>query len=104
MNEVFDIVVTDIRMPGIDGPAFYETVSIKRPLLRNRFIFITGDGLNQRASSFIDSNIAPCIKKPFKIAELNRTINEVANRSDTHAAENEADYDRAMDVEEELVE
>jgi PAS domain S-box-containing protein len=104
MNQVFDIVVTDIRMPGIDGPAFYEMVSAKRPLLRDRFIFITGDSLNQRASSFIDSKIAPCIKKPFKIADLNRTINEIANRSDTHAAENEADYDRAMDVQEEQVE
>ena len=50
------------------------------------------------------SKIAPCIKKPFKIADLNRTINEIANRSDTHAAENEADYDRAMDVQEEQVE
>jgi CheY-like chemotaxis protein/two-component sensor histidine kinase len=104
MNQVFDIVVTDIRMPGIDGPAFYEMVSAKRPLLRDRFIFITGDSLNQRASSFIDSKIAPCIKKPFKIADLNRTINEIANRSDTHAAENEADYDRAMDIQEEQVE
>jgi PAS domain S-box-containing protein len=104
MNEVFDIVVTDIRMPGIDGPTFYETVSIKRPLLRDRFIFITGDSLNQRASRFIDSKIVPCIKKPFKIAELNRTINEVASRSNTHAAENEADYDKAMGIEAEQAE
>jgi PAS domain S-box-containing protein len=104
MNEAFDVVVTDIRMPGIDGPTFYETVIIKRPLLRDRFIFITGDSLNQRASRFIDGKIAPCIKKPFKIAELNRTINEVASRSNTQTAENEAAYDRAMDVEEEQVE
>jgi CheY-like chemotaxis protein/two-component sensor histidine kinase len=104
MNEVFDIVVTDIRMPGIDGPAFYETVSIKRPQLRDRFIFITGDSLNQRASKFIDGKIVPCIKKPFKIADLNRTINEVANRRNTHAAENETDCDKAMDVAEEQVE
>ena len=104
MNEVFDIVVTDIRMLGIDGPAFYETVSIKRPQLKDRFIFITGDSLNQRASKFIDSKIVPCIKKPFKIADLNRTINEVANRSNTHAAENETDCDKAMDVAEEQVE
>jgi PAS domain S-box-containing protein len=104
MNEAFDVVVTDIRMPGIDGPTFYEKVIIKRPLLRDRFIFITGDSLNQRASRFIDGKIAPCIKKPFKIAELNRTINEVASRSNTQTAENEAAYDRAMDVEEEQVE
>jgi len=104
MNEVFDIVVTDIRMPGIDGPAFYETVSIKRPQLKDRFIFITGDSLNQRASKFIDSKIAPCIKKPFKIADLNRTIIEVVSHSNTHAVRNEADCDRAMDVEEEQVE
>lgn len=103
MNEVFDIVVTDIRMPGIDGPTFYESVSIKRPLLRDRFIFITGDSLNQRANRFIDSKIAPCIKKPFKIAELNRTINEVVSRSNIHAAENETDYDGPMGIEEEQV-
>ena len=104
MNQVFDIVVTDIRMPGIDGPSFYKTVSIKRPLLRDRFIFITGDGLNQRASSLIDRKVAPCVKKPFQIADLNRTINEVVSHSNTHAVRNEADCDRAMDVEEEQVE
>jgi signal transduction histidine kinase/FixJ family two-component response regulator len=103
MNQTFDIVVTDIRMPVIDGPAFYDMVSIKRPLLKNRFIFITGDSLNQRASKFIDSKIVPCIIKPFKIADLNRSINEVINRNINHIAESGSENDSPMEIEDEQV-
>ena len=55
INETFDIVLTDIRMPGMDGPAFYDEASANKPFLRDRFIFITGDSLNQRANSFIEN-------------------------------------------------
>ena len=87
INETFDIVLTDIRMPGMDGPAFYDEACAKKPLLRDRFIFITGDSLNQRASNFIETTKAPYIIKPFKIADLDKAINEISSRSSLAAAE-----------------
>jgi PAS domain S-box-containing protein len=81
MTEVFDIILTDIRMPDLDGPAFYEQVIAKKPILKDRFIFITGDSLNPRANRFIKSINALCLDKPFRFSDLNAALNEIVKRT-----------------------
>ena len=81
MTDTFDIILTDIRMPDLDGPAFYEAVITKKPLLKDRFIFITGDSLNQRSSRFIKSTNTLCLDKPFRISDLNEAISEIIRRT-----------------------
>ena len=93
-TEKFDIILTDIRMPDLDGPAFYEEVVAREPLLGDRFIFITGDSLNQRANRFIKSKNALCLDKPFKISNLQAAIEEVMKRIDHRADELSAEKNR----------
>jgi DNA-binding NtrC family response regulator len=93
-TEKFDIILTDIRMPDLDGPAFYEEVIAREPLLGDRFIFITGDSLNQRANRFIKSKNALCLDKPFKISNLQAAIEEVMKRIDHRADELSAEKNR----------
>ena len=80
LNRDFDIVITDIRMPGVDGPTFYGEVCAQKPELKDRFIFVTGDSLNEHASHFIKNNNAPCVYKPFKMEDLDTAIREIINR------------------------
>ncbi len=81
-HETFDLILSDIRMPGIDGPVFYEEVCTRNAKLRDRFVFITGDSLNERAKHFIETKRVPCMFKPFLITDLEHVINSVIKGSD----------------------
>ncbi|MDA9981815.1 ATP-binding protein [Gammaproteobacteria bacterium] len=78
--EEFDLVLTDIRMPGTDGPALYEEVCANKPNYRYRFIFVTGDSLNKRANDFIDRTKALCVRKPFEMKDLKMVLYEAIDR------------------------
>jgi len=67
-NERYDLIVSDIRMPGGDGEQFYRDATTGDPSLSSRFIFITGDTANREAySSLLDAG-ALVIEKPFQPA------------------------------------
>ncbi|ETX01159.1 MAG: hypothetical protein ETSY1_08470, partial [Candidatus Entotheonella factor] len=79
----FDLILSDIRMPGVDGPGLYEDVCTHYAPLGDRFIFITGDSLDERARRFIETRLVPCIHKPFQIRELENAIHRVMAASET---------------------
>ena len=79
----FDLILSDIRMPGVDGPSLYEEVLTHHALLSDRFIFITGDSLGEGARHFIATRQVPCLHKPYQIKELETAINDVMAAGDT---------------------
>jgi CheY-like chemotaxis protein/anti-sigma regulatory factor (Ser/Thr protein kinase) len=60
-----DIILSDVRMPGLDGPGLYKALGGAHPQLLSRFVFLTGDTLNPESSEFVRQTGAPCINKPF---------------------------------------
>ena len=38
----YDVVLCDLRMPGLDGPAFYARLCAQYPALRQRVLFLEG--------------------------------------------------------------
>ncbi|MBW7850966.1 MAG: response regulator [Rhodospirillales bacterium] len=72
----YDLIVSDIRMPNLDGPGLYRALLRKRPDLAARTIFITGDTLGTTAAGFLRQTRRPCIEKPFDAAEVRRVIEE----------------------------
>ena len=98
MTDAYDIILTDIRMPELDGPAFYAEVITQKPQLSDRFIFITGDSLNHRASEFIKSTNSLCIEKPFRISDLNEAIAEVVRRAKNRVTEIPADKEKVSSL------
>jgi CheY-like chemotaxis protein len=69
-NKDFDFVICDIKMPEKSGSDFYHIVKEKKPSLRDRIIFCTGDLLSDTTKTFIDSVTNPLIEKPFNLSEL----------------------------------
>jgi len=64
--EPFDLVLTDLKMPGLDGPALYAELSRRHPHLAHRVIAITGDTLGSTAREFVRTSQVPVIDKPFE--------------------------------------
>jgi PAS domain S-box-containing protein len=76
--ERFDVIVTDIRMPDLDGCAFYEEIVARWPRQAARVVFVTGDTLASGLREFVSQSGRPVIEKPFLPAEVRRIVAEVA--------------------------
>ena len=51
----FDVILSDMRTPDMDGPAFYGWVQAEWPDQANRVAFVTGDALGATATRFAAS-------------------------------------------------
>ena len=73
----YDVVLCDLRLPGLDGPALYDWMAERRPHLCARTAFITGDTLSASAGRFLARAGRPILEKPFVPAELQRLVAEL---------------------------
>ncbi|HET7746346.1 MAG TPA: ATP-binding protein, partial [Vicinamibacteria bacterium] len=76
----YDVVLSDIRMPGLDGPGLFREVKARRPALARRFIFLTGDSFSPQTAAFLAEAHAPSLNKPFGVEALRATLREVVGR------------------------
>jgi PAS domain S-box-containing protein len=77
-SQSFDIILSDIRMPEIDGPALYRILSERWPELVSVLAFITGDTLSSRVKEFLESSGRPFVEKPITPAEVRELVARVA--------------------------
>ena len=70
----YDLILCDVRMPELDGPSLYRLLERQQPHLCQRVIFLTGDTLEAATQAFLEASGAPCLTKPFAIAEARRAI------------------------------
>ena len=83
----FDAIVSDLRMPDVDGAALWREVAASWPALAQRMVFITGDTLSPAAVEFIALSGCSALEKPFRPPELLARVREMAgpaiNETDT---------------------
>jgi len=73
-REPFDLVICDMKMPGLDGQNFYQSLARARNPLRERFLFVTGDVIAQQTQEFLERNRVPHVAKPFRVEELTAKV------------------------------
>jgi len=76
--ERYDVILTDIRMPDLDGRALYREIERRWPGQTSRVIFVTGDTLATALREFVDESGRPVIEKPFLPSEVRRVVAELA--------------------------
>jgi two-component system, NtrC family, sensor kinase len=72
--QTFDLVLSDFRMPNMDGQQFYEKVVQKRPELARHVIFLTGDVMGADSTAFFNTVACAHLAKPFKLAHIEEAI------------------------------
>ena len=73
----YDLIICDLRMPRLDGPAFYDALVRVGSPTRHRILFITGDTLGPHTVEFLKSRQLPFLAKPFLVEELKLAANHV---------------------------
>jgi PAS domain S-box-containing protein len=79
--EHYDVILTDVRMPDLDGRALYQEIERRWPRLAGRVVFVTGDTLSVGLSEFVSGSGRQVIEKPFMPSDVRRVIEEVAARA-----------------------
>jgi CheY-like chemotaxis protein len=73
-NGEVDLILSDLRMPDLDGPALYRELAAQRPELLGRLVFMTGDTLGGDLTGFLTETSLPVIEKPLDPEGLSRKV------------------------------
>jgi PAS domain S-box-containing protein len=73
----YDVILSDLRMPGMDGPTLYAKVQEQYPGHERRFVFVTGETFTDGSAAFLKRTGAPSLSKPFTLDEIERVVKEV---------------------------
>jgi CheY-like chemotaxis protein len=72
----YDLILSDLRMPELDGLGLYRELQQQRPELLRRFVFITGTADDSEHRPLVGNLGAPVLTKPFDVIELQRVARE----------------------------
>ena len=92
-RETYDLVICDMKMPGLDGQHFYQALVQAGNSLSKRFLFVTGDVVAQHTQQFLEHHQLPHVAKPFRMEELKDCVRgllsrDVSGESKTREARN----------------
>ncbi len=73
----YDVIICDLKMPKVDGIAFFREVSSRWPAVAARVVFMTGDVAGTEAGRFLEESGCRWIPKPFRLRDLVRVAREV---------------------------
>jgi CheY-like chemotaxis protein len=66
----YDMVLSDVRMPGLSGIQLYERIKAERPDIIARLVFSTGDTSGTEIAEFVSRIGCPVVPKPFRLSDL----------------------------------
>jgi PAS domain S-box-containing protein len=77
----YDLVITDVRMPKMNGLEFYKKLKALRPRLAENLIFVSGDLGDNATARFLAEVNATIIPKPVEVLKFVDTVEEALKNS-----------------------
>jgi PAS domain S-box-containing protein len=75
----YDVVLLDLRMPGLGGEALYRELCERDPRHAQRVVFVTGDLQSDTSHRFLAEAGRPVIGKPFQLDDLAAVLASVTS-------------------------
>jgi two-component system NtrC family sensor kinase len=73
-QEPVDLILTDVKMPGMSGFELHQIIKQRSPDLASRVVFVTGDMLSAATQARIAQSGNPYIAKPFAIERIEALV------------------------------
>ena len=69
-DKLYDLVISDLKMPGMSGMDVHDGLAATKPALLRRLVIATGDTASPDAAAFLSKTRCPILEKPFALDEL----------------------------------
>ncbi|UCH50933.1 MAG: PAS domain S-box protein [Chloroflexota bacterium] len=76
-NKDYQVIMLDIKMPGMSGIDLYRHFQKESPSIADKVVFITGDVMGPSTMDFLSKTKVPYIIKPFDAKQLKTEVNRV---------------------------
>jgi DNA-binding NtrC family response regulator len=73
----FDVVLSDMTMPGMDGIELLKQIAEDQPSYLSRLGFVTGNAMSRKAIEFLKTNNCRYMEKPIAPQDLLRLVDEI---------------------------
>ncbi len=93
-ERAFDLVVTDIKMPGVDGLEALRRMKLQRPALES--IVITGYSTEEESIRAIRLRVGEYLRKPFRLDDLLDAVARAVNRVREHRARQKQEKEKSQ--------
>ena len=87
VQERFDLIISDVMMPDIDGVDFYLEIKEKLKADKTAFIFMTGNSQSMSMHNAYDLGVDEFVLKPFDLTDLKIVVDLVLRQVDPAVAE-----------------
>jgi two-component system NtrC family sensor kinase len=73
----YDLIVSDLRMPELDGVGLFRELERTQPALLRRLVFVSGTMEPAEYASFLEETKAPVLSKPFQVKDLQQLVRQI---------------------------
>jgi PAS domain S-box-containing protein len=85
-GEDFDVILSDLMMPGMSGMEFYGVLAGENPRMAARVVFVTGGAFTPEANAFLGRIANERMEKPFHFKQLRELVRKFVKRPEQPAA------------------
>lgn len=80
-NSEYDIIISDMDMPSVNGIELYKLIHAHKPELLQRLLFATAEGADGKYKTFFREITCPVIEKPFSFSDFKNSIESIATKA-----------------------
>ena len=73
----YDLVLTDLYMPEMDGAGLYQELAKRQTRPPQKIIFLTGSAGTSETHRLVQDTGLPVLRKPFNLVELLELVRKV---------------------------